>query len=94
MYDDSTPYVPAFNPLSTNNLNLVLDPISTEPKNITPTFESPDSPIVDDHLIMNQPDEPDPTKILDNQQVPDQFTLKMKSSLILELSLMLYNHYH
>ncbi|GKF74528.1 hypothetical protein Tco_0220860, partial [Tanacetum coccineum] len=59
MYDEFTPYVPAFDLFSTSNINLIPEPITTESENTTPTSNSPDSPVTDDYPIITQPDEPE-----------------------------------
>ncbi|GKC33509.1 retrovirus-related pol polyprotein from transposon TNT 1-94 [Tanacetum coccineum] len=57
-YDD---YVPAFDPLSTNNITIP-DLITPTTKIISSSSESPDSPVTDDYLGSSKPDESEPTK--------------------------------
>ncbi|GJV86645.1 hypothetical protein Tco_1530583 [Tanacetum coccineum] len=56
--DDYLPYVPAFNPLSTNN---IIIPVPVIP--ITQDINSPEFLIADDHLVHNEPDDSEPAKI-------------------------------
>ncbi|GJY99291.1 putative reverse transcriptase domain-containing protein [Tanacetum coccineum] len=50
-YADSIPYVLAFDPLSTNNITIVLDPITPSTEISNPFFKSPYSPVIDDVRI-------------------------------------------
>ncbi|GKA59013.1 hypothetical protein Tco_0758326 [Tanacetum coccineum] len=68
-FNEGIPYVPAFNPLSKNNITRIL--ATTEPKTISPSFESPNSPAVDHQNIINQSDEPFPTESLVKYDTPD-----------------------
>ncbi|GKE09503.1 hypothetical protein Tco_1413054, partial [Tanacetum coccineum] len=56
--DDYLPYVPAFNPLSTNNIIIHVPVIP-----ITQDINSPEFLIADDHLVHNEPDDSEPAKI-------------------------------
>ncbi|GJT99276.1 hypothetical protein Tco_1094794, partial [Tanacetum coccineum] len=50
-YADSIPYVPAFDPLSTNNITIVLDPITPSTEISNPFFKLPYLPVIDDVRI-------------------------------------------
>ncbi|GJT29641.1 retrovirus-related pol polyprotein from transposon TNT 1-94 [Tanacetum coccineum] len=59
-YDDSIPFVPAFDPISTNNITIP-DTITSPSNNISPSGESPDLSLTDDQPILNEPDDLEPT---------------------------------
>ncbi|GKC78535.1 hypothetical protein Tco_1129309 [Tanacetum coccineum] len=75
-YNSFTPYVPAIDPLSINNINLAPKP-TTKPNNITLTTKLHNFPIIEDRPITNQPNDYEPAEvqndeiILDNDVIPD-----------------------
>ncbi|GKE04614.1 retrovirus-related pol polyprotein from transposon TNT 1-94, partial [Tanacetum coccineum] len=71
-YENFTPYVPTYDPLSTNNINLVLEPTTTEPENVTPETELPNSLVTKHYPITNQLDEQESYALLNDEVIPDQ----------------------
>ncbi|GKC19564.1 hypothetical protein Tco_1021714 [Tanacetum coccineum] len=59
--DDYLPYVPAFDPLSTNNI-IILDTVNPKTHNIDSSDEPLDFLIADDRHIYNELDNLDPTE--------------------------------
>nr|GEU64968.1 retrovirus-related Pol polyprotein from transposon TNT 1-94 [Tanacetum cinerariifolium] len=74
-YDDSISYVPAFNPLSTNNITIIPDPIAPLTEIISHSSESPNSLVTNDHPITSKHDELEPAEAHYDDDLLDQINL-------------------
>ncbi|GJT39132.1 hypothetical protein Tco_0938997 [Tanacetum coccineum] len=61
--DDSLPYVPSFDPLSTKNITIP-DIVTSTTHNINPFDKSPNLSVADDHHVHNEPGDFEPYKIM------------------------------
>ncbi|GJW58666.1 retrovirus-related pol polyprotein from transposon TNT 1-94 [Tanacetum coccineum] len=70
--DDYFPYVPAFDPLSTNNITIPDPVIPTDTsflQDINSSDEPPEFSIADDHLVHNEPGDTEPADDLEPAEV-------------------------
>ncbi|GKA96766.1 retrovirus-related pol polyprotein from transposon TNT 1-94, partial [Tanacetum coccineum] len=79
-YNDSIPYVPTFDPLSKNNITIP-DLITPITEIISPSSESPDSPVTNDHYVSLEPDESDVAEPHVNVNLIDQINSTTEVSL-------------
>nr|GEY70050.1 hypothetical protein [Tanacetum cinerariifolium] len=82
--DDYFPYIPAFDPLSTNNitiLDLVIPTNTSILQDINSSDEPPEFSIADDHLVHNEPgdtkpaDDLEPAEVLCDSSVSQDITI-------------------